>query len=61
MENRLKVLFDFQKFQGNIRLARMAADAEQSLNSELDDEELSFAAAAGETDIRKHEDKTNGS
>lgn len=52
MENRLKALFDFQKFQSNARLAKMIAEAEQSLNTELDDEGLSFVAAAGETDIR---------
>ncbi len=59
MENKLKALFDFQKFQGNTRLANMIVKAEQSLNSELNDDELSFVAAAGETDIQNKEDKTD--
>lgn len=60
MENKLKALFGFQEFQSNKRLAKMIAEAEQSMSCRLNDDELSFVAAAGETDIRNREGKNDG-
>lgn len=48
MERKLKMLFDFQKYHENERLAKMIAKAEQSLECELDDDALSYVSAAGE-------------
>lgn len=59
MENRLKALFDYQKFQGNKRLVKMMEKAQQSLQAELDDDDLVLLAAAGETDILNKEDNTD--
>lgn len=56
MDNRLKALFDFQRFHGNPRLERMIAKAEKLFGSELGDNELALIAAAGETDGRNQED-----
>lgn len=61
MENKIKALFDFQRFQGNKRLAEMIAEAEQSLNGELSDEELSYVSAAGVLyEASEKEDERNG-
>ena len=46
-EQKLKKLFDFQKFQQNQKLSKMINEA-KSEGVELTDEELSFVNAAGE-------------
>ena len=48
IEQKLKKLFDFQKFEQNQKLSKMIDDAE-SEGVLLTDEELSFVNAAGET------------
>ena len=47
-ENTLKQLFEYQKFEKNSRLAAMIADTESRYNRALNDDDLSFVAAAGE-------------
>lgn len=47
MEKTLKVLFDFQHFHGNHRLARIIAETEDRCSKPLNDDDLSFVSAAG--------------
>ncbi len=54
MENKLKQLFDFQRFQKNEHLAHVIAETENCYNSELCDEDLSFVSAAGEAFYKQH-------
>ena len=51
-EQKLKKLFDFQKFEQNQKLSKMIKEAE-SEGVLLTDEELSFVNAAGEQPIAK--------
>lgn len=44
MEKKLKKLFDYQKFEGNERLAKLEEEAEET--RELSDEELEGVSAA---------------
>lgn len=48
MENRLKSLFEFQKFENNSRLAKLVRDTELRYGAELTDDELSMVSAAGD-------------
>lgn len=51
MENLLKKLFDFQRFQGNERMETLISETEKRYGREregLPDEELDFVNAAGE-------------
>lgn len=50
MERKLKRVFDYQKFTSNTRLGAMIAETERRYQA-LNDEDLFFVAAAGETDI----------
>ena len=50
MEQKLKRLFDYQKFQRNSRLEAMLAEAEGRC-AEVDDEALELVNAAGEQGI----------
>ena len=47
-EQKLKKLFDFQKFEKNQKLSKMIKEAESG-GIKLSDEDLSFVNAAGET------------
>lgn len=48
MEIKLNAILDFQKFQNNKRLAKIITNAEQSFNSTLNDDDLSYVSAAGD-------------
>ncbi len=48
MENKLKILLDFQHFQQNSRLAQIIAKTDERYSSVLDDDDLSFVSAAGD-------------
>lgn len=48
MEKMLYNLFDFQKFSGNERLAKLIADTERRYGKALSDDELEGLSAAGE-------------
>lgn len=48
MEKKLKLLFDYQRFEQNPRLEKLIGNAEAAFARELSDEELSMISAAGE-------------
>ncbi len=54
MQNTLKNLFDFQKFQENSHLARVIAESEACYGKALDDDAMLFVNAAGEYSPLKH-------
>lgn len=47
MENKLKKLFDFQKFEKNGKLEKQVGETESRYAAELSDDELSLVNAAG--------------
>lgn len=47
MENKIKALFEFQRFSGNKRLDAMINDTESRYRSELSDDDLENVSAAG--------------
>lgn len=48
MENKLKKLFDYQRFGKNERMEKLISQTEERFGKELSDEELSRVNAAGE-------------
>ena len=48
MENKLKKLFDYQRFEKNEKLEKLIQETENGYAAELSDEDLSFVNAAGE-------------
>ena len=48
MEQKIKKLFDYQRFENNSRLGKLIAETESRYAVELSDEELFMVAAAGE-------------
>lgn len=55
MENKLKLLFDYQHFVNNDSLARVIVQAEADCVDGLEDDELSLVSAAGEFNtIQQH-------
>lgn len=50
MENKLKKLFDYQKFEHNEKLAAIISETERRNSRELSDDDLSFVNAAGGVD-----------
>ncbi|MDO4811274.1 MAG: hypothetical protein Q3985_04940 [Eubacteriales bacterium] len=48
MENKLKKLFEYQKFEQNERLAKLIAETEARQPAEISDDDLEMVAAAGE-------------
>lgn len=48
MENKLKSLFNYQRFEQNPRLAKLIAESEARFDSALSDDDLEFVSAAGE-------------
>ena len=48
IEEKLRLLFEFQKFSENLRLAEMMAEPEKRYGKTLSDEELEQVNAAGE-------------
>lgn len=53
MEKKLKLLFDFQLFQDNQRLASVIRKTEKEYLNELSDADLALVNAAGEIDETK--------
>ena len=47
MENRLKLLFDYQKFENNKELNEIIEETQRRLDNELSDDELTLVSAAG--------------
>lgn len=48
MENKLKALFDYQRFEKNERLERLIRETENGYAAEISDDDLSLVNAAGE-------------
>lgn len=55
MENKLKKLFEYQKFEQNERLAKLIAETEARQAAEISDDDLEMVAAAGEISIGEKE------
>ena len=53
MEQKLKRLFDYQKFQRNSRLEAMLAEAEGRC-AEVDDDTLGLVSAAGDDSLMEY-------
>ena len=53
MEQKLKKLFDYQKFQRNSRLDAMLAEAEGRC-AEMDEDALELVSAAGDDSLMEH-------
>ena len=53
MEQKLKRLFDYQRFQKNSRLDAMLAEAEGRY-AEMDDEALELVSAAGDDSLMEY-------
>ena len=56
MENMLKKLFDYQKFENNPRLSALIKETEERYCAALSDEELFMVAAAGEPELNAGSD-----
>lgn len=48
MENKLKKLFDYQRFEQNDKLEKLIHETESRYAKELSEEDLSLVSAAGE-------------
>ena len=53
MENKLKKLFDYQRFEQNDKLEKLIHETESRYARELSDEDLSLVNAAGEPEADK--------
>lgn len=54
MEQKLKRMFDYQKFQKNSRLEAMLAEAEGRYEGSLSDDALELVSAAGDSRLMLH-------
>lgn len=52
MENRLKALFDYQKFENNESLNALIMETQARLGTELSDDALSMVSAAGDIPLQ---------
>lgn len=50
-KQKLKMLFDFQRFENNENLSKLINQSERLYNAELNDDELAFVNAAGEFEM----------
>ncbi len=53
MENRLKQLFEYQKFEQNPKLDKVIRETDMRYPEKLSDDELEMVAAAGNPNIRQ--------
>ena len=53
MEEKLKQLFDFQRFERNPRLEQMMAETRERWGAELSDDDLELVNAAGEIPVQE--------
>ncbi|MCQ2420525.1 MAG: hypothetical protein MJ118_05260 [Clostridia bacterium] len=60
MENTLKKLFEYQKFEQNARLAKLIAETEARQAAELSDEDLELVTAAGDIPDRDTGNENRG-
>lgn len=59
MENKLKNLFEFQRFEKNSQLQALIDDTHSRAAQALSDDDLDFVNAAGEIDTMLAEKKDN--
>ena len=57
MENKIKNMFEYQRFRGNSKLASLIADTEARFDAALSDDDLEFVSAAGMPEMNEDEDK----
>ena len=57
MENKIKNMFEYQRFSGNSKLASLIADTEARFDAALSDDDLEFVSAAGMPELNEDEDK----
>ncbi len=57
MENKIKNMFEYQRFSGNSKLASLIADTEARFDAALSDDDLEFVSAAGMPEMNEDEDK----
>lgn len=55
MDKKLKSMFEYQKFSGNSRLAKIIAESESRYAEALSDDDLDMVSAAGEFDFNEEE------
>ena len=60
MEKKLKILFDFQRFEHNERLEKLIHETEGRCTRKLSDEELGMVNAAGELETGTNSGGTTG-
>ncbi len=59
MENKLRKLFDYQRFEGNGRLERLISETENRYANTLSDDDLTFVNAAGDLTAGSEKDGKN--
>lgn len=59
MENTLKKLFEYQKFEKNSKLESLIAQAHSNYDRELSDDDLEMVAAAGEAAVLDKTDEND--
>ena len=57
MENKIKNMFEYQRFSGNSKLASLIADTEARFDAAISDDDLEFVSAAGMPELNEDEDK----
>lgn len=57
MENRLKKLFDYHRFENNAKLSQVIENTERRFSAELSECELEMVSAAGEFEVVSSADK----
>lgn len=55
MDNKMKALFEYQKFERNTKLEALIKEMENRYEKKLSDEELLTVCAAGDTDLLQSE------
>ena len=57
MENKLKKMFEYQRFENNSRLAKLISETESRYGAEISDDDLFMVNAAGDIDITDKKDE----
>ncbi len=57
MENKLKKMFEYQRFENNPRLAKLISETESRYGAEISDDDLFMVNAAGDIDISDKKDE----
>ena len=60
MEKKLKMLFDYQRFEQNAKLEKLILETENRYAMELSEEDLSLVSAAGDMIAPNESEKNHG-